>query len=82
MSDDAQEARHLFEVVSLLCLLVFGIPMALLSLRMADGLLSTHIAAVGYKDLHLMKDVIYASILAVLATIPILGSYIWYRKFT
>jgi hypothetical protein len=48
MSDDAQEARHFFEVVALVCLLFFGIPLGIVSLRIAEGLLSGPVGAVGY----------------------------------
>jgi hypothetical protein len=80
MSDDAQEARHFFEVVTILCLLFFGIPLGIVSLRIAGGLFTGPVGAVGYEDLHLLKDLAYAAILTALAVVPIVGSYIRFKR--
>jgi len=80
MSDDAQEAKHLFEVVTLLCWIAFGIPLALVLLDITGGLLGSPIHAAAFKQLALFRDLGYAAILSALAIIPTLGSYIWYKR--
>ncbi len=79
MSDDAREARHLFEVVTLLCWIAFGIPLALVLLEITGGLWGSPIHAAAYKELGLFRDLGYAVILGALAVIPTLGLYVWYK---
>ena len=79
--DDVQDAKELFDIVSLLCLIFFGIPLAIILLRIV-GTLSDPVAAVAYKQLGLFTDITYSVILAAFTFIPMLYTYIRYeRKF-
>jgi hypothetical protein len=82
MSDNAQEARHLFRLVSFVCSLVFGIPLAVILLKMAGELFGGPVAAASYQHLAVRSDAIYATILTGLLMVPMLASYLYYRWVT
>jgi len=79
MSEDAQNAWHMFESVWVLCSIFFGIPLALVLLRIMSGLFGSPITAASYEELGLYRDVTYALILAALTFIPTLATYFRFR---
>ena len=76
MSDNAQEARHLFRLVSFVCSIVFGVPLALVSIKIAMDVSSGPLGSVRY----FYADALYAAILSALIVVPMLASYIYYRR--
>ncbi|MBI4961970.1 MAG: hypothetical protein HY913_01705 [Desulfomonile tiedjei] len=80
MSEDAQNAWHMFEAVGVLCSFFFGIPLALVLLRILSGLFSSPLTAASYIELELYTDLAYAVILAGLTFIPTLGTYFQFRR--
>ncbi|HMK34923.1 MAG TPA: hypothetical protein VK463_07655 [Desulfomonilaceae bacterium] len=79
MSDDAQDARQLFDAVSILCSIFFGIPLGIILLKIAQNM-SDPISAAAYRHLEFPKDVMYTAILIACICIPMLFSYLWYEK--
>jgi hypothetical protein len=80
MSEDAQNAWHMFESVWVMCSIFFGIPLALVLLRIMSGLFGSPITAASYEELGLYRDLTYALILAALTFIPALASYFRFRR--
>jgi len=79
MSDDAQEARHLFRLVSFLCSLVFGVPLAVILVKMTSELFGSPAGVMSYESA-LKADATYVAILSGLLLIPTLASYVYYRR--
>jgi len=77
--DDAHEAKQLFDVVGLLCGIFFGIPLALVVLRMAGGL-SNSIGRSAYVEMGLQTDIIFGVILAACTFIPMAYTYVRSRR--
>ncbi|MBI5252128.1 MAG: hypothetical protein HY912_21750 [Desulfomonile tiedjei] len=76
--DDAQEAKKLFDVVSLLCSIFFGIPLALVLLRMMSNL-SDSVSRIAYMQMGFERDIVYGLILAACTLIPIVYTFMRYR---
>lgn len=79
MSDDAQEARHLFRLVSV-CSLVFGIPLAVIVVKLTSELFGKPAGAMFYDKVAVSADAIYVDILSGLLLLPMLASYLYYRR--
>jgi hypothetical protein len=79
--DEVHEARQLFDVVGLLCAIFFGIPLGLVALRMVSGLTDS-IGRTAYMEMGFQRDVIFGLILAVCTFVPMLYTYIRYRRKT
>jgi hypothetical protein len=77
--DDAQDAKQLFDIVSILCLFFFGIPLVIVGLRII-GNLADPILAESYKQLSLQTDIVYSVILAALTFLPMLYTYVRYER--
>jgi hypothetical protein len=77
--DDAQDAKKLFDIVSLLCSFFFGIPLALVFLRMITNLTDS-IGRSAYMQMGLQTDIVYAFILAVCMLVPVVYTYMRYRR--
>jgi ABC-type methionine transport system permease subunit len=77
--DDVHDAKQLFNVVSLLCSIFFGVPFAIVLLRMVSYL-TNPIARTAYEQLGLTRDIIFSLILAAFTFIPILYTYIRYER--
>jgi hypothetical protein len=76
--DDLQDSRQLFDMVSIICLILFGTPLALVSLRIFTNL-NDLVASSAYIQMGLDKDVVYSVILAILTFVPIVYTYLRYR---
>ena len=79
MSEDAQNAWHMFEAVGVLCSLFFGIPLALVLLRILSGLYGSPLTAASYVDMELYKDLAYALVLSALTFVPTVATYFRFR---
>ncbi|MGO9568224.1 MAG: hypothetical protein ACLP5H_11850 [Desulfomonilaceae bacterium] len=77
--DDAHEAKQLFDVVGLLCSIFFGIPLGLVLLRMVSGL-SDSIGRTAYMEMRLQTDIIFSVILAACTFVPMVYTYVRYRR--
>ncbi len=77
--DDVQDARKLFDIVSLLCSIFFGIPLALVLLRMMSNL-SDSVVRIAYVQMEFQTDLVYGMILAACTLIPIVYTYMRYRS--
>lgn len=77
--DDVHEAKQLFNVVSILCSIFFGIPFVLVLLRMVSYL-SNPIGRASYVQLGLQRDIVFGLILAVCTFIPMVYTYIRYER--
>ena len=77
--DDAHEAKQLFDVVGLLCAIFFGIPLGLVLLRMGSGL-SDSIGRTAYMEMGLQTDIIFGAILAPCTFVPMVYTYMRYRR--
>jgi hypothetical protein len=77
--DEVQDSRQLFDMVGILCSVFFGIPLALVLLRMFTNL-NDLVARSAYIQTGLDKDILYSVILAVLTFIPIVYTYIRYHR--
>lgn len=80
MSEDAQNAWHTFEAVGVMCSFFFGIPLALVLLRILSALFSSPLMAESYIEMELYRDLAYAVILAALTFIPTLATYFQYKR--
>ncbi len=80
MSEAAQNAWHTFEAVGVMCSFFFGIPLALVLLRILSGLFGSPLAATAYADMELSTDLAYAVILAALTFIPTLATYVRFKR--
>jgi hypothetical protein len=77
--DDVQDSRQLFDVVSILCSIFFGIPLALVSLRMITNL-SDPVARTAYSQMGLNTDILFGLILAAFTFIPIAYTFLRYQR--
>jgi hypothetical protein len=77
--DEVQDARQLFDIVSILCSIFFGIPLALVLLRMVTNL-SDPIASVAYIQMGLNTDILFSAILAASTFIPMAYTCIRYHR--
>ena len=77
--DDAHEAKQLFDVVGFLCAIFFGIPLGLVLLRMVSGL-SDSIGRTAYMEMGLQTDIIFGVILAACTFVPMVYTYMRYRR--
>jgi hypothetical protein len=80
MSEAAQNAWHTFESVGVMCAFFFGIPLALVLLRIFSGLFGSPLTAPSYIDMELSTDLAYAVILAGLTFIPTLATYVQFKR--
>jgi hypothetical protein len=80
MSEAAQNAWHTFEAVGVMCSFFFGIPLALVLLRILSGLFGSPLTTASYVDMELYTDLAYAVILAGLTFVPILATYVQFRR--
>ncbi len=80
VSDRAREARQCFEMISFVCALAFGMPLALVLIKIASELFSGPSGALPYSRLAIPTDVWYAAILGALILVPTLASYVYYRR--
>ena len=80
MSDDAQEARHLFRLVAFFCSLVFGVPLAVIVVKLTTELFGNPAGPMFYDKVAVGHDAIYLAILSALILLPMLASYIYYRR--
>jgi hypothetical protein len=79
--DEVHEAKQLFDVVGLLCTIFFGIPLGLVLLRIVSGL-SSSIGRAAYIQMRLDTDVLFAVILAGFTFVPMVYTYVRYRRKT
>ncbi|MGB6065403.1 MAG: hypothetical protein WBG50_11375 [Desulfomonilaceae bacterium] len=77
--DDVHEAKQLFNVVSILCSIFFGIPFILVLLRMVSYL-SNPIGRASYEQLGLQRDIVFGLILAASTFIPMVYTYLRYER--
>ena len=61
-------------------LFFFGIPLALVLLRILSGLFGNPLTASSYADMELYTDLAYAVILAGLTFVPIFATYVRFRR--
>jgi hypothetical protein len=80
MSDLAREARNCFEMISFICALVFGVPLMLVAVKIANELYSGPEGPLPYGHHFVHSDAMYAAILIGLIVIPTLASYVYYRR--
>jgi hypothetical protein len=79
--DEVHEAKQLFDVVGLLCAIFFGIPLGLVLLRIVSGL-SNAMGRTAYIQMRLETDVVFAVILAACTFVPMVYTYMRYRRKT
>ncbi|AFM24717.1 hypothetical protein [Desulfomonile tiedjei] len=77
--DSVQDAKKLFDIVSILCTFFFGIPLAIVLLRIATSL-SDPLGRTVYLERGFQGEIIYALILTALAAIPMALAYVRYRS--
>jgi len=80
MSEAAQNAWHTFEAVAAMCSFFFGIPLALVLLRILSGLFSSPLTAASYVDMGLHTDLAYAVVLGALTFGPTLATYFHFKR--
>lgn len=64
MSEAAQNAWHTFEAVGVMCSFFFGIPLALVLLRILSAMSGSPLTAASYVRIELHTDLAYAAMLA------------------
>jgi hypothetical protein len=77
--DNVQDAKKLFDIVSILCTFFFGIPLAIVLLRITTSL-SDSAGRTMYLERGFQGEIIYALILAFLALLPMALAYVRYRS--
>jgi hypothetical protein len=77
--DNVQDAKKLFDIVSILCTFFFGIPLVIVLLRIMTSL-SDPAGRTMYLDTGFQGEIIYALILTALAAIPMILAYVRYRS--
>jgi len=77
--DELHDAKKLFDITGFLCSIFFGIPLALVLLRII-GNLSDSVGRIGYMQMGLQRDIIYTIILIAAILIPSAYTYFRYRS--
>jgi hypothetical protein len=77
--DDVQDAEQLFQIVGLVCSLFFGIPLAIVLIKMISGIVDS-VGRTSYIERGLQGDILWASILAVVTFVPIVITYVRYHR--